>query len=90
MAQKTLDCEAQQCKQLLTRAIDTLGEDVVLDAFRRAVGQSATPIDPSSSPFEAWLADNIQPRAVQTMMRVNLPTAMDALTSELLRLLTRH
>jgi len=89
MTKKTLDRESQEIEKLLTRAINTLGEDVVLDAFVRAVGPNATPIDPSST-FEPWLAPDIRLCTESSTLRVNLPAAMDALTSELLRLMTRH
>ena len=52
-----------------------------------ALGFDSTPLDPSSSPFEAWVADTI-PDAQMT--RLNLPAAMDALKTELRRMLTEH
>lgn len=88
MAEKRLPREAQDLEQLSTRAIDALGEDIVLDAFVRAAWLDATPFAQASSAFEEWGADII-PREVQ-MTRVNLPAVMDALEAELRRMLTEH
>jgi hypothetical protein len=85
MKDQTLSRDAQALAQLLTRATNTLGEDVVRDAVVHALGLDATPVDPSSSPYEAWVAERIG-RAAQTML-VHLPVGIDTLKAELRRML---
>jgi hypothetical protein len=92
MAEKTFPREAQDLEQLSTRAINALGEDIVLDAFVRAAWLDATPFAPASSAFEEAFEEKgagIIPPDVQ-MTRVNLPAVMDALEAELRRMLTEH
>jgi hypothetical protein len=85
MGEQTLSREAQELEQLLTRATNTLGENVVRDAVVRALGLDATPVDPSSSPYEVWVAEKIA-SALQ-MIPAHLPAAIDALKAELRRML---
>jgi hypothetical protein len=85
MGEQTLSREAQELEQLLTRATNTLGEDVVRDVVARALGLDVTPVDPASSPYEAWVAERIA-RAVQTIP-VHLPAAIDTLKADLRRML---
>jgi hypothetical protein len=85
MGEQTLSREAQELEQLLTRATDTLGENVVRDAVVRALGLDATPADPASSPYEVWVAEKIA-RAFQTIP-AHLPAAIDSLKNELRRML---
>jgi hypothetical protein len=77
----------QELQELLSRARNSLGSDVLYDAFVHALEVHATRFTPSSA-FGAFGAD-IGSREIQEM-RTDRRAAMEAIKAELRRLLTKR